>query len=261
MAQAGRAGELALTLNRPQEATQQYRNALQRAEMRDDLPAISDYSYNLAVAELAANDPAAALKTLRGLRAELARRGEPGFAALDLLEATALYRTGARAQAATLSQAIERTGVQPEAGQAAFLLGLIADDQNDAAGLAAAAQSIGHPATDTGRADALELSARLSRRQDDAAAAQHSAEEAAAIRRDLHDYRGIARALSVAAAAAQQVGATSAAASFYLRAGRSAAVQGDTQAAKQWLQRALALSHDPELRAAAKESLAGLDRK
>jgi hypothetical protein len=252
---------MALTLNRPQEAMQQYRNALQRAEMRDDLPAISDYSYNLAVAELAANDPAAALKTLRELRAELARRSAGGFVALDLLEATALYRTGARSQAATLAQAIERAGVQPEAGQAAFLLGLIADDQDDPAGLAAAAQRLGRPATDAGRADALELSARLARRHGDATAAERSAEEAAAIRRELRDYRGVARALSVAATAAQQAGATSAAASFYLRAGRSAAVQGDTQAARQWLQRAVSLSHDPDLRTAAKESLAGLDLK
>ena len=67
--------------------------------------------------------------------------------------------------------------------------------------------------------------------------------------------------LPVAAAAAQQAGASSASASFYLRAGRSAAVQGDSQLARQRLQRAIALSRDPELRAAAKEALAGLARK
>jgi hypothetical protein len=255
MDQAGRAGAHALTLDRPAEAIQQYRAALHRAEMRDDLPEIIDYSYNLAVAQLAANQPAEALKTVRVTRAELARRDAAGFPALDLLEATALYRTGSRAEAAQLARAIEQGGEQPVAGQASFLLGLIADEQDDAAALSAARRGLGQPATEAGRADALELSARIARRQGDAKDAERMAEEAASIRRDLRDYRGVARALAVAATAAQQSGAASAAAAYYLRAGRSAAVQGDTAAARTWLKQAVSLSSDRELRSEAQESL------
>ncbi|MBV8094322.1 MAG: hypothetical protein JO110_14085 [Acetobacteraceae bacterium] len=58
---------------RPLEAITQYRAALVRAEAREDLPAIADFSYDIAVAQFQAGQPAAALDTVAMLRAELWR--------------------------------------------------------------------------------------------------------------------------------------------------------------------------------------------
>src|SRR6185369_1969870 len=102
-----RAGQLAYSLERPAEAVAQYRSALRQAEARDDLDAIGDLSFNLVVAQLRANQPAAALVTAKRARAELLRRGGASFPALDLAEATALYRTGAPAEADTLAETIQ----------------------------------------------------------------------------------------------------------------------------------------------------------
>jgi hypothetical protein len=55
-----RAGRLAYLQERPDEAIAQYRAALVRAQARDDIVAIGDLGYNLAVAELRANAPARA---------------------------------------------------------------------------------------------------------------------------------------------------------------------------------------------------------
>jgi TPR repeat protein len=52
------------------------------------------------------------------------------------------------------------------------------------------------------------------------------------------DYRGMARALSVAANAELRAGNTRAAAELYMRAGQGAAAQGDAESARPWLRRA-----------------------
>jgi tetratricopeptide (TPR) repeat protein len=259
MEQAGRAGKAALSLDRPREAVQQFRNALHRAELRDDLGAIADYGYDLAVAQLSDNQPEAALATARMVRAELARRNAAGFPAFALLEATALYRIGSRSEADALAASLEPSSDRQVAASACFLRGLIADDEANAAALEAALRCLGQPATDVGRADALELSARLSLRRGDSAAAETAAERAADVRREGRDYRGMARALALAAAAAQQRGSTAAAASLYVQAGRTAAVQGDNPSARRWLQQALSLAPDAALRAEARSLLSGLE--
>jgi hypothetical protein len=259
MEQAGRAGEAALSLDRPHEAAQQFREALRRGELRDDLGAISDYGYDLAVAQLADNQPEAALATARMVSAELARRHAAGFPALTLLEATALYRIGSRAQADTLAAPLEQSGDRQVAVKACFLRGLIADDQGNTVALDAALRCLGQPTTDAERADALELSARLSLRRGNSAAAETAAERAADLRREGRDYRGMARALALAGAAARQGGSIAAAASLYVQAGRTAAVQGDGTSARLWLQQALLLAQDAALRAEAERLLSGLE--
>ena len=55
------------------------------------------------------------------------------------------------------------------------------------------------------------------------------------------DYRGLARALAIEATAAQRGGNEAAAADLFLRAGRSAAMQGDKNNARVWLSRAISL--------------------
>jgi len=268
-----RAGQSAYDLGRPAEAIAQYRLALTQAEARDDLPAIGNLSFNLAAAQLQANQPEAALQTARSARAELTRRGAAPLAGLDLVEATALYRTGDAATADTMATKLQGDGDAEIAAAASFLRGLIADDRHDAAGLTAASSALQQAIvastakiTDPAKtmalrpaqqADVLELQARLARQQGDLARTQTLALQAADLRRLVIDYRGLARALSVAADAARQAKQPEAA-DLYLRAGRSAAAQGDRPAAETWLNEAIKLSQDKAVTEAAQQALAAL---
>lgn len=103
------------------------------------------------------------------------------------------------------------------------------------------------------------LQARLALRQDDLADARVAAMQAAGIRQEAFDYRGMARALAVAALAAERAGDGEAAADLYLRAGRSAAAQSDADTARPWLKRVLGLTKDPDTEAAAKAALGQLE--
>lgn len=253
------AGRSAFELDRPAEAVLQFAEALKQAEARDDLGAIAELSFNLAVAQLRANQPEAALATTTRARAELTRRGQTPFAALLLAEATALYRLGQRDQADQLAGEIETASDRDTAAGASFLRGLIADEMDNAPGLQAARQQLAAAATPVRIADRLELDARLALRGGSPAAARQAAQQAAAIRQEILDYRGMARALAVAGLAAKQTGDNPAASDFYLRAGRSAAAQGDGSTARPWLEEALALSEDSAITDAAQRALDSLD--
>jgi hypothetical protein len=253
------AGQLALSLERPQQAVAQYQDALTRAHERDDGEAIADLGFDLAVAELQANQPDAALQTARETEAELARRGSPPLPALQLAEAIALYRTNQLAAADALAAQVENTTDRDATARAAFLRGLIADDRGDVAGLRAALDKVTAVAGEEQQADADELSARLALREGDPARARAEAEQASKRRRDLRDYRSLARGLALSALAAERSGDIPAAADLYFRAGRSAATDGDKSAAKRWLGRAITLSRDPALTQAARAVLAAPD--
>ncbi|MBO0711774.1 MAG: hypothetical protein J2P47_10905 [Acetobacteraceae bacterium] len=222
------AGRLAYEMERNEEAAAQYRAALTRAQSRDDLGAIGDTGYDLAVAELRANEPARALVDARATRAELERRGAKPFPALLLAEATALYRTGAGAEADRTAQLVQRGADADAAAQASFLRGLIAEDRGDTAGLAAALGSLNRPGAKAPslEADSAELDARLALRRGDPEGARQYAARAVELRQAALDYRGLARALAVDGTAAESSGDRSAAADLSLRAGRSAAAQG-----------------------------------
>ena len=250
------AGQAALALERPEQAIVQYRSALARAYQRDDTAAIGDFGFNLAVAELRAGQSDNALRTARETEAELGRRGGTPVAALRLMEAVALYRSGQPAQADAVAAQVEGASDHDAATRAAFLRGLIADEAGNAVGLRAALRRmVGAQAPET-EADAAELSARASLRDGDALHARAQAEHAAELRRDLLDYRALARCLALAGKAAAQAGDSDAAARLYLRAGRSAAEQGDKPAAMRWLNQAIGLSRDPQLTQTARDALA-----
>jgi hypothetical protein len=253
------AGQLALSLERPQQAVGQYRDALARARERDDGEAIADLGFDLAVAELQARQPDAALQTARDVEAELIRRGSPPLPALQLAEAIALYRTGQPRAADALAAQVENAVDRDAAARAAFLRGLIADDNGDVGGLRAALGKITGVAGAEHQADADELSARLALREGDASRARAEAEQAINLRRDLLDYRSLARGLALAAQAAERAGDGAAAADLYLRAGRGAAADGDKSTAKRWLDRAITLSRDPALTQAARAVLTAPD--
>jgi hypothetical protein len=252
------AASSALALERSEEAIRQYRRAFERAIARDDAAAIGDYGYDLAVAQLGANQPKQALASVHRTEIELARRGTPTFPALDLTEATAYYRIGEKETSDRLASRAEAGDDPAAAARAAFLRGLVADDDGDAAGLDQAIARLSQPATVDQRADGAELLARQELRQGTFDAAATEAERAADLRRQVLDYRGMARALSVAARAEQHAGDNEAAAALYFRAGQSAAALGDSESANAWLRQAMQLGNDARLRDAARLALTGL---
>jgi hypothetical protein len=254
-----RAGRLAYELERADEAVARYRVALTRAQERDDLGAIGDLGYNLSVAELRANMPARALADARATRGELERRGAKTFPALLLAEATALYRLGSAADADAIAARVAADQDREAAARAIFLRGLIADERGDAAGLAAAAASLGLATMPSLQADAAELAARLALRQGDATRARQDALRATSLRQDTLDYRGLARALAIEGAAAERGGDSAAAADFFLRAGRSALAQDDRKAARPWLKRAISLAPNSAVANAATALLGRID--
>jgi len=255
-----RAADAALSLERSGTAIAQYRRAFDRALARDDAGAIGDYGYDLAVAQLVANQPSQALRSAHMTRIELARRGAPSFPALDLAEATADYRIGESQESDRLAIEAASGADAGVAAHAIFLRGLIADERRDTAGLEEAISRLGEPISSDQRADLAELSARRDIRQGAFEAATAEAERAADLRRGMLDYRGMSRALSVAADAAARAGHMPAAAALYMRAGQSAAALGDAQSARPWLRRSMQLANDPTQRQAARSALARLDK-
>lgn len=259
LARHEQAGDIAASLDRPAEAITQYEAALKQAEARDDLEQITKLSFSLAVAQLRANRPSDALATATRAAAEIERRGGAPFPALTLAEATAHYRIGNAARADEMASKLEQGAPKEIADGASFLRGTIADERDDEAGLRAAASRISDKGNPVQRADRRELEARLALRYAETSAARSAALEAAAIRQEVLDYRGMARALYVAALAAEQAGDTEGAADLYLRAGRSAAAQSDPATARPWLEKALSLTQNPEVTTAAKAAMDMLD--
>jgi hypothetical protein len=252
------AANSALEVERSEEAIAQYRRAFARAILRDDATAIGDYGYDLAVVQLGANQPKQALASVQRTQTELARRGASSFPALDLAEATAYYRIGDRKNSDRIASEAEAGNDPVAAARAAFLRGLISDELGDAAGLDRAIARLSNPASVDQQADAAELLARKDIREGAFGDASTAAERAADLRRDILDYRDMARALSVAAYAEQRAGDAEAASALYFRAGQSAAALGDSGSARAWLSRAMELAQDPALHDAAKHALASM---
>ncbi len=241
---ANRAGTQALSLGMPAQAVRQYKQALARAYERDDAEAIADTAYNLALAEIRSGDPKAALSTTRITEAELRRRQVAAPAELLLVQAAAAYRAGDLTTAASAAeQALTLKARDPDtAPRAWFIRGLVAADRGDSATLAQAIAAL--PAAASAKqaadlqADRQELVGRAALLDGRAADALAAFEQAAANRQQAIDYRGMARALAQAGEAALKLGQSAEAAVFYLRAGRSSLLQGDSAAATPQLKRA-----------------------
>ncbi|WP_428488930.1 hypothetical protein [Rhodopila sp.] len=241
------AGDIAFDLEQPDQAVTQFRAALARAHTADNASAIADAGFNLATAELRAGRPHDALRTAQELTAGLARRGivDPDF---ELISATALFRLDNLPASARAANRLTAAKSPALTNAAWFLLGLIADQRHDRTGLEKAIASM-TPAADPG--DLAELQARLAH---SAPLALHAAD----LRRTQLDYRGMARALALAA---QYSANARNATDLYLRAGRSAAGQGDAANAKAWLGSARGLAPDTALRTDAEHALHDLSSR
>ncbi len=263
LARATDAGRQSLEFSRVKQAVDQYRQAFTLAMARDDAQAIGDGGYNLAVAELADNDAAGALRTTRRTRDALAARGAPGFAELDLIQSAALHRLGRDAEADVLAARAQATAGNPVTqARASYVRGLIADARGDAAGIAAALAGFGQPKTPSAdwEADRDELMARLDMLHGQNRQAAAHAQQAADLHRAQLNYRAMADATALAAKAMQRAGSPRDAANLYLQAGESAAARGDAASATRWLRQAMGPGAGPDTQRAAKEALAALQK-
>ena len=256
--QANKAGTVALANNNPTEAVRQYRQALSRAYERDDAEAIGDTGYNLAVAQLREGAVQDAARTVRETRAELERRKLQPPAELVLVQAAIAYRLGARDEAlAAADEVLARPALAPEtASRAWYMHGAVLADRGDAAGLARTIAALPPSSQPDPEADRLELTGRAAMLSGATAQAIPVFEQAADQRRLALDYRGMARALSFAADATLRSGRTADAAVLYLRAGRSAQLQGDVAGSRTLLDKAGELARQ----AGASDVLGEIDR-
>lgn len=244
------------------QAADLYERVLERAYARDDLRAIGDVGYELAVVDLRRGRPEDAAARARRTREELARRGARPFAELHLVEGIALYDAGDLDGAeAGADAALDLAGPDdPVLARALYLKGVIAADRGRPNELAHLLLALGNAQTGALRADRLELEGRLDLLEDRPEAALPAFREGAALRRELEDYRGMARALAFAAEAAEESGRAAEAADLYFRAGRSAGIEGRTAAARLWLETAIGLAEEAGREEIRDEATALLER-
>jgi tetratricopeptide (TPR) repeat protein len=231
--------------NRIQQAANLYRRTLERAYLRDDLAAAIDARYNLAVCLTLLQSVQEALALVIQARKELSRADQPVPTDILLLEATIRYRLGQSQKSWQLTEDILKVSdTIPSAvrSKTHFLRGLIADERGDLVTLKEEITALAESNSPVIRADREELIGRLAlkqRRWDEAVLAF---DEAASLRRQLLDYRGMAKALAKAGETCEQAGRAVPASSRYLRAGQSAALQGNSDQAQNWLARAAQLA-------------------
>jgi hypothetical protein len=246
------------------QAAELYARVLERAYASDDLGAIGDVGYELAVVRLRQLDAEAAARQARQTRDELRRRGEEPFAELYLVEAVALYELGEDAGAEAMADQAVALASRPDdavARRAWFLNGRIAADRADRAGVARALAALGQAQDPELQADRLELTGRLELLEDRPERALPAFRASADLRRDAEDYLGMARVLALAGEAAERAGMAGEAADLYFRAGRSAEVEGGPADARRWLAAAARLAEttgQTEILAQANERLARL---
>jgi len=236
-----RAARMAYDNGKLQQAVGLYSQALERAYVLDDVNAIVDSQYNLAVCLTGLNSYVEALERVNQSKAELSRTNQNIPTDILLLEATILYRMGKPDDAWQLTDMILLdTNRLTEAIQSKthFLRGLIAGERDDIHQLRKEIASLGKPSTVGLRADREELIGRLAMAESNWKEAIEAFDRSAEFRQDDFDYSEMANALALAARACEQAGKLSEASKRYLRAGRSAARQEKNHEALNWLNRA-----------------------
>ena len=116
--------------------------------------------------------------------------------------------------------------------------GLIAVRHGNTQALRGAIASLGEPVLTQLRADRYELEGHLASTEKNWQAAIDAFDTAADLRRRDLDYGKMTEALALSARACEQAGEFSKASSRYLRAGISAALQGEHRRARGWLEQA-----------------------
>lgn len=236
-----RAARLAFDKGRLEQAANFYRKALERAYVRDDSAAILDARYNLAVCLMNLQSYEEALAVVQRANIEMALAGRDDSPDFLLLEATIRTHSGDLDEAWKITDQIlsaPRPASSVIKSKALYLRGLIASKQGDKDQLRAAIAALGQPQQPQLRADRQELVGHLAMAEQNGDAAMDAFDTAANLRRETLDYRGMVKALALAGAAGEKAGHAKEASIRYLRAGRSALLQGMFDNARKWLNRA-----------------------
>lgn len=236
-----RAAQQAFDSGRLQQAAAFYRKALDRAYIRDDFRAALDAQYNMAICLINLQSYAQAFEVIQQAKTEMAMAGYSREADFLLLEATVLHlREDSDAAWKMTDQILSAT---PEASSIVqcktyFLRGLIASKKGDTDKLREAIVSIGQPKLPLLRADLHELLGHLAMAEYNWDEAVNAFEAATDLRREAREYRGMVKSLALAGQASEKAGNPHEASVRYLRAGRSAALQGQFDDALNWLNQA-----------------------
>jgi tetratricopeptide (TPR) repeat protein len=236
-----RAARLAFDKGRLQQAASFYQKALDRAIVRDDTVAILDAQYNLAVCLMNLESYEEALGVVRNANIEMTLAGHGSALDFLLLEATILHRRGDLDEAWKMTDKILATSNQASSvieSKTHFLRGLIASKQGDMDQLRAALAALGQPEQPRLLADRQELIGHLAMTEQNWDAAIEAFDAAAKLRRETLDYRGMVKVIALAGKAGEKAGRAKEASIRYLRAGRSAMLQGLFDNAQKWLNRA-----------------------
>lgn len=199
-------GKSVYEIGQATQAEAQYRTAMGRALMRDDAGAIHEAGFNLATVLLAEDEPQKALKSLAETEAALSLRGVADTSDLAVIRAAALYRLHDTVFA---SQAVGRALQSPDPGireRALYLSGLIAADLRQDNVLAQRVNDLAVFRETVAQVDRQELTARLNLLRGQPELAYSAALLVVKSRRDALDYRGMRRALTLAADAAEASG-------------------------------------------------------
>lgn len=237
-ARTSRAARMAFDNGHLQQAVDLYNQALERAYVLDDLNAIVDSKYNLAVCLTKQGLYGRALEQVNQAEGELDRTNRSIPADILLLEATIVYRMNELDNAWQLTEMILLDANRLSGAvqsKTHFLRGLIAGERGDIDQLRGEIAALGTPSTAGLQADREELVGRLATAQSAWNEAIEAFDRTAEFRRDDFDYSEMANALALAAWACEQAGQLSEASKRYLRAGRSAAQQGEKDPASKWL--------------------------
>ena len=240
-----RSARIAYDNGQLEQAANLYRQALNRAHLRDDYKAVIDAQYNLAVCMLGLGFYDRALAWVHRAQNELVRNQRRVTTDILLLEAIILFRTGEPDKAWQISDRILSDPGRPPVAVASkthFLRGLIANHRGDIDQLGREIEVLAQLENPVARADREELSGRLAMAEGNWEAAIKAFDQTAELRRAGHDYAEMSQALALAADACQRAGQFSEAAARYYRAGRSADQQGNHQDAMKWLNRAVELA-------------------
>ncbi|GBR45948.1 hypothetical protein [Gluconobacter roseus] len=199
-------GKSVYEIGQASQAEAQYRTAMDRALMRDDAAGIHEAGFNLATVLLAQDQPRKALQSLSTTEAALSLRNFSDTSDLAVIRAAALYRLHDTVFA---SQAVDRALQSSDMGireRALYLSGLIAADLRQDTVLDRRVNDLAGFHTTSATVDQQELTARLNLLRRQPELAYSGALSVVKSRRDALDYRGMRRALTLAADAAEAAG-------------------------------------------------------
>lgn len=214
-----------------------YDALLRRAEAADDATLIARAAFEGALAHLRAGDPATASARAVTGRDDALRRGHQPSPVLFLVDAAARYRLDDLVAADALAAQAIAAAPQDSATAARgwFLRGLVGAERGDRNMIDRALSALLPSADPEHLADRLELAARRDLADGNWSTAREAALRAAPLRRQSDDLFGMARALAVAAEAADASGDATNATDLYFRAGRTALRLDRPMAAHRWL--------------------------